>query len=179
VPKRCRRLNERPHIRGVVVVARALVTVVIGLIIGTPDAAHALNIGGPGVTPDDFRITTFASGLNFPYGMQVLSDGSLLVATSNPVDPSNPSFFNSVGELIRLVDSNGDGSASTCRAAGTARISPGSTSVALRATASHRLPARARSRYPAHWRQGATSYELYANDTYTRLATSNPFGVTP
>ena len=33
-----------------------------------------------GVDPADFRVTTFASGLNYPYGMQQLSDGSLLVA---------------------------------------------------------------------------------------------------
>ena len=97
--------------RGVAVVARALVTAALGLALGTatPDAAHALNIGGPGVSPADFRITAFATGLNFPYGMQLLSDGSLLVATSRPVDPNNPSFFNSVGELIRLLDTNGDG----------------------------------------------------------------------
>src|SRR6267143_336656 len=101
----------RPRMRGVEVVAHALVTAALGLALGTatPEAAHALNIGGPGVNPDDFRITTFATGLNFPYGMQVLSDRSLLVATSTPVDPNNPSFFNSVGELIRLVDTNGDG----------------------------------------------------------------------
>jgi len=79
--------------RGVAVVARALVATALGLAVGTanPDAAHALNVGGPGVNPADFRITTFAIGLSFPYGMQVLSDGSLLV------------------ELIPLVDTNGDG----------------------------------------------------------------------
>src|SRR3989441_8645739 len=100
-----------PRMRGGAVVARALVTAALGLALGTatPDAAHALNIGGPGVSPADFRITAFATGLNFPYGMQLLSDGSLLVATSRPVDPNNPSFFNSVGELIRLLDTNGDG----------------------------------------------------------------------
>src|SRR5580692_5487298 len=38
--------------------------------------------------------------------MQTLSDGSLLVGTSNP---TGGSFFNSVGELVRLVDANGDG----------------------------------------------------------------------
>ena len=70
--------------------------------------AHALAIGGPSVNPTDFRITTFASSLNFPYGMQVLSDGSLLVATSRPNDSQN-AFWASTGELIRLVDSDGDG----------------------------------------------------------------------
>jgi hypothetical protein len=153
--------------RGVVVVARALVTVLMGLIIGTPDAAHALNIGGPGVNPDDFRITTFASGLNFPYGMQVLSDGSLLVATSNPVDPSNPSFFNSVGELIRLVDSNGDGVAESRSVAfsGLHGAAPAAGSCPLT--------------IPSALAPGSYELRLYANDTLARLATSNPFGVTP
>ena len=40
--------------------------------------------------------------------MQVLSDGSLLVATSRPNDSQN-GFWRSTGELIRLVDSDGDG----------------------------------------------------------------------
>jgi len=53
------------------VVARALVAAALGLAVGTanPDAARALNVGGPGVNPADFRITTFATGLSFPYGM--------------------------------------------------------------------------------------------------------------
>ena len=68
--------------------------------------ADPFTISGPGVNPNDFRITTFASGLNYPYGMHMLSDGSLLVATSNPVGTS---FFNSTGTLIRLEDANKDG----------------------------------------------------------------------
>jgi glucose/arabinose dehydrogenase len=57
------------------------------------------------VNPNDFRITTFASGLNFPTGMVQLSDGSILVATSNPTG----SYFNSSGTILRFVDANGDG----------------------------------------------------------------------
>ncbi|CAN5728345.1 hypothetical protein BH23CHL5_BH23CHL5_09340 [soil metagenome] len=49
--------------------------------------------------------TTFATGLNFPTGMVELPDGSLLVGTSNP---TGGSFFSSTGELVRLVDSDGD-----------------------------------------------------------------------
>jgi hypothetical protein len=63
--------------------------------------------GNPIVNPADFRITTFASGLNFPHGMTALADGSLLVGVSNPVNGS--SFYNSTGELLRFTDSNGDG----------------------------------------------------------------------
>ena len=40
--------------------------------------------GDPIVNPADFRVTTFASGLNYPHGMMTLSDGSLLVAVNNP-----------------------------------------------------------------------------------------------
>ena len=55
--------------------------------------------------PASFRVTTFASGLNFPTQMQPLGDGSFVVGTSVPVT----SFFDSVGTLIRLVDANHDG----------------------------------------------------------------------
>src|SRR5579862_3624084 len=63
-------------------------------------------VPGHGINPSDFRVTTFATGLHFPLSMQKLSDGSLLVGTSNP---TGGSFFNSVGELVRLVDADGDG----------------------------------------------------------------------
>jgi glucose/arabinose dehydrogenase len=62
--------------------------------------------GDPRVHPADFRITTFASGLDFPYGMVRLADGSLLVAT-NP--SASGTFYQSSGQLIRLVDADGDG----------------------------------------------------------------------
>src|SRR5579883_2617710 len=65
-------------------------------------------VGGPGVNPADFRITTFASGLDYPNGMLTLSDGSLLVGVSNPVAGSS-SYYNSSGELLRFTDTNGDG----------------------------------------------------------------------
>lgn len=66
----------------------------------------ALNTSA-GVNPADFRYTTFASGLNFPVGMQMLPDGSLLVATNNPIN--NGGLYNSTGSLVRFVDANGDG----------------------------------------------------------------------
>lgn len=71
--------------------------------------AAPFNVGGdPRVDPSRFRVTTFASGLNFPYGIQAQSDGSFLVATSRP---ATTSYFNSTGELIRLVDDDDDGRA--------------------------------------------------------------------
>jgi hypothetical protein len=64
--------------------------------------------GSPAVHPDDFRVTAFVSGLNFPVGMQRLEDGSILVATTTP-NAGGDYFHNSVGSLVRLVDANGDG----------------------------------------------------------------------
>jgi glucose/arabinose dehydrogenase len=61
-------------------------------------------IEGPGVNPDDFRVTTFATGVSYPVGMQQLSDGSLLVAVSD-----GPDFFTSNGRLLRFVDTDDDG----------------------------------------------------------------------
>ena len=64
--------------------------------------------GDPIVNPADFRITTFASGLNYPAQHARRSpDGSILVGVSNPVGGS--SYFNSTGELLRFTDTNGDG----------------------------------------------------------------------
>jgi glucose/arabinose dehydrogenase len=62
--------------------------------------------GSPLVNPDDFRITAFATGLDYPYTLLQLSDGSLLVGTSRSTDGS---FFYSTGELLRLVDADHDG----------------------------------------------------------------------
>ena len=62
-------------------------------------------IRGPGVNPSDFRMTTFASGLNYPVGMVELSDGSVMVAVSN----GNSFFGSNSGSLIRLADTDGDG----------------------------------------------------------------------
>jgi glucose/arabinose dehydrogenase len=69
-------------------------------------AAQPFTLQGPGLDPRDFRVTVFASGLNFPYGMARLKDRSLLVATS---DPTGGSYFRSTGTLLRFVDANRDG----------------------------------------------------------------------
>ncbi len=68
-------------------------------------ATVPFSINGPGVNPTDFRMTTFATGLNYPVGMVALSDGSILVAVSHQA-----SFFNGTsGALIRLADTDNDG----------------------------------------------------------------------
>ncbi|WP_422929356.1 putative Ig domain-containing protein [Singulisphaera sp. PoT] len=64
--------------------------------------------GDPVVNPADFRVTTFASGLNYPHGMMSLSDGSVLVGVNNP-NNGGSSFFDSTGELLRFTDADGDG----------------------------------------------------------------------
>ena len=71
-------------------------------------SAQPFEIGGDArVDPGDFEVTTFAAGLDFPVGMAVLQDGSLLVGVNTP--PPGGSYFGASGALLRLVDANGDG----------------------------------------------------------------------
>ena len=58
-------------------------------------------------------LTEVARDLAFPMGMTPLPDGSLLVATS-PSETGN--FYDSTGELVRLFDSDGDGTLDDRRA---------------------------------------------------------------
>lgn len=74
------------------------------------ESVQPLTVRPPaGVDPALFRSTVFATGLDFPYGMQELDDGSLLVGVSHPLPGG--SYFQSVGELIRLRDRDRDGRA--------------------------------------------------------------------
>jgi len=66
--------------------------------------AAPFSVQGPAVNPADFRVTTFASGLDYPIGMARLADGSLLVAVSE-----GTSFWNSTGTVLRFVDADRDG----------------------------------------------------------------------
>lgn len=68
-------------------------------------AALAVTIGPDPAIPSSLRITTFATGLDFPYGMAVLPDNSLLVATNQ----SSSSIFASTARVLRFVDMNADG----------------------------------------------------------------------
>src|SRR5262245_2007416 len=82
----------------------------VSIFLAVDPAAAQFTVGGdPRVYPNDFRITTFASGLNYPNGLARLSDGSILVATSNP--NGSGTFFASSGALLRFTDTNGDGAA--------------------------------------------------------------------
>ena len=84
--------------------ARFIVTMFAAFLCLQAAFAQPFTVQGPGVNASDFRITTFASGLDFPLGMAKLSDGSLLVAISQGAN-----FFNSTGKVIRFVDANQDG----------------------------------------------------------------------
>src|SRR5262245_59062083 len=80
----------------------------VSIFLAVDPAAAQFTVGGdPRVYPNDFRITTFASGLNYPNGLARLSDGSILVATSNPNGSST--FFASSGALLRFTDTDGNG----------------------------------------------------------------------
>src|SRR5262245_12099986 len=62
-----------------------------------------------GVDPANLRVTTFASGLNFPTGMQQQSDGSILVATSNNPTGTGSFYASTVGSLLRFTDLDHNG----------------------------------------------------------------------
>ena len=85
-------------------IVRFAVTMLAAFLCLATTFAQPFTIQGPGVNSNDFRITTFASGLDFPLGMAKLSDGSLLVTVSQGAN-----FFNSTGAVIRLTDTNADG----------------------------------------------------------------------
>src|SRR5436305_14799513 len=85
-----------------------LLAAVLSLVAVADPATAQFTIGGdPRVNAADFRITTFASGLNFPNGLARLSDGSILVATSNP--NGKGTYWASSGELLRFTDTDNNG----------------------------------------------------------------------
>jgi hypothetical protein len=79
--------------------------VLVSLLVGHGQVvSQPFIVQGPVVNTNDFRITTFAGGLNFPLGMARLADDSLLVTISG-----GPDFFHSTGQLVRFTDSSGNG----------------------------------------------------------------------
>src|SRR5688500_5521771 len=54
----------------------------------------------PRIDPAQFRVTTFASGLHFTTGVEKLSDGSVLVAISDPTGGTG--FYSSTGSSCAL-----------------------------------------------------------------------------
>lgn len=58
--------------------------------------------------PANMHITTFATGVNYPYGLCMLPDGSLLAATSRP-SAGGSSPFASDTQILRYLDVDGNG----------------------------------------------------------------------
>jgi glucose/arabinose dehydrogenase len=89
----------------------ALATVLLAPLLGVLSIDLGMGQEAPALTIADgvpFEVTTFATGLDFPSGLAILPDGSLLVGTSVPIDGG---YFSSTGRLLRLHDGNGDGRA--------------------------------------------------------------------
>src|SRR5262249_16947680 len=89
--------------------------------------------GDPVVNAANFRVTTFASGLNFPTGVLAEPDGSLLLVGINPTAGST-SFYNTTAQILRLIDTNGDGVADGAPTALTSGL-PGADSAIVQAGA--------------------------------------------
>ncbi|MDX1978720.1 MAG: hypothetical protein SFV51_00525 [Bryobacteraceae bacterium] len=75
--------------------------------LASPAAAAPILASHPAI-PAPLQISTFATGLNYPYGMHVLADGSLLAATSSPVS-GGASLFGSNLQILRFTDTDGNG----------------------------------------------------------------------
>jgi glucose/arabinose dehydrogenase len=83
----------------------------LAAVLAAAGAVHALEISeDPRAKAQAFEVTSFAGGLDYPYGMAELEDGSLLVGSSQPL-PGSVGFGSSSGRVLRLVDADGDGSA--------------------------------------------------------------------
>ncbi len=67
--------------------------------------ASALTLQGPSVRASDFRVTAFARNVDFPLGMVLLDDGSLLVAETR----GTSLWTGTSGQLVRYVDADQDG----------------------------------------------------------------------
>lgn len=74
------------------------------------EAVRAVDLGIDPRFEDRFRVTEFATGLDFPNGIAQLGDGSMVVGTTQ-----GSNFFDSgsTGQLVRLQDTNGDGISDT------------------------------------------------------------------
>jgi glucose/arabinose dehydrogenase len=86
-----------------------IVTGIVGCSLAWGLSGEAVRATSLGIDPSlqsQFNITPFATGLDFPNGISRLSDGSLLVGTSNGNGYFDPQ---AKGQLVRLQDSNGDG----------------------------------------------------------------------
>jgi glucose/arabinose dehydrogenase len=89
------------------VIAVLLALLLGGFSVSGAQTQPALPLGDDSrIAEANLTVTTFASGVNFPVGLAVLPDGSLLVGSS---DPRYGSYFGSVGQILRFVDADDDG----------------------------------------------------------------------
>lgn len=79
------------------------------------EAVRANSLGIDPAFENRFRITEFATGLDFPNGIVQLNDGSMVVGTTIVPSDTNEGFFDARGrgQLVRLQDTSGDGIADT------------------------------------------------------------------
>jgi len=83
-----------------------LLAVAAGVAVTSPAALELSS--DPRAKAQLFAVTGFATGLDYPFGMAELEDGSILVGTSRPILGS-VGFGSTTGRLLRLVDADGDG----------------------------------------------------------------------
>ncbi len=77
-------------------------------------ASPVLNAANPLVDLSQFRVTTFATGIDFPTSMARLGDGSLLVGSTLPTqsfsgDSGYLNFYTGSGRLLRFTDTDANG----------------------------------------------------------------------
>src|SRR5690348_7811054 len=89
-----------------------ILAAILPLLASTVAAQEAV-ILSPRATEAGLTLTEVARDLAFPMGMTPLPDGSLLVATS---PSASGNFYDSTGELVRLFDSDDDGTLDDRRA---------------------------------------------------------------
>lgn len=107
---------------------------------------------------DRFRITTFAAGLANPTSMTELSDGSILVATSDGGTSwsANNLLASPRSALVRLADTDGDGVADSSTELASTGLPGLTTSVRRAGTLVFALSSRSGSESITVWRTGAT-----------------------
>jgi glucose/arabinose dehydrogenase len=84
-------------------------TLCVILLAASTAMANPILATNPAIPPQ-LQLTTFATGLTFPYGMYQLPDGSLLVAGTTP---GTTNLFQSTLQVVRITTTNGIANAPT------------------------------------------------------------------
>ncbi len=99
-------LTRREWGKGRLLVSAVVVALAGSTVCGVLAQGAPFTFGGELAASDTFQVTVFASDLPYPYGLAELPDGSILVGINEPTDGS---YFDSTGAIVRLADDNGDG----------------------------------------------------------------------